>query len=323
MAKCLRSCSECHVCHLIENPLTIACAGPQAWFPLYDATWFLSYYAWFSSCYYFLLALYPWLYSKILHLRGCTRKLLVLMVFATLLNYVVVAGFFGGYSYLSSAGLTDQDASARGETYRLANRYCLAYYLSPVGWAPLFTMGVVAAFLFDATRPYLYPNAYLWGILCDIITAGLVAQSFVTARQPQDIRPSSIAPEDGLSIRAWAAILSRIYGPLMVLWLFAMAVGKGLTCRVFSSPYFVDTLGPISYFTYLFHQVVSEWYWLATRGEWWSWWRHRKVCVCTCYVGHVAPRVGADWDAVIRIAVVWCPFSSSILTASDDESLEC
>jgi hypothetical protein len=248
----------------------------QAWFPLYDMTWFLSYYAWFSSCYYFMLAVYPWLYSKILKWRGCKRKLVLLMLFLITVHYAIVAGFVSGY--FSIAGSVDD----RSEGFLIANRYCLAYYLSPIGWAPMFALGVVAAFIFDATRPYLYPNSYLWGIICDVITAGLVAQTCITARQPQDMRPSSIASHDALSIRAWAAILSRIYGPLMVLWLFAMAVGKGLTCRFFSNSYFVETLGPISYFTYLFHQVVAEWYWLATRNEWWSWWRHRKVCVRAC-----------------------------------------
>ena len=43
--------------------------GLQSW-PLYNFTWWLSYYSWFSSVYYFQLFVYPWLYSFILPFRG-------------------------------------------------------------------------------------------------------------------------------------------------------------------------------------------------------------------------------------------------------------
>ena len=45
-----------------------------------------------------------------------------------------------------------------------------------------------------------------------------------------------IREDDGLGVRALAAVLSRLYAPLMVLWLYAMAVGRGATCRVLSAP---------------------------------------------------------------------------------------
>jgi hypothetical protein len=167
-------------------------------------------------------------------------------------NYLVVLGFLRALHMLDnnipgSAGTYDENSSA----------LCLAYYLCPIGWVPTFVMGIIAAFIFDAYRPYLHQSAYLWGILCDIITLGLVSQAACTMVYPQNIRPGSIMSQNDLGIRAWAAILSRIYSPLMVLWLYPLAVGKGVTSGLFSRPYFVEALGPISYFCYLFHQLVG------------------------------------------------------------------
>ena len=85
-----------------------------------------------------------------------------------------------------------------------------------------------------------------------------------------------VREDDGLGVRALAAILSRLYAPLMVLWLYAMAVGRGLTCRLLSTPLLSRTLAPISYNVYLFHQLVGQLYYLSTRHEWWSYWRYRK-----------------------------------------------
>jgi len=254
--------------------------GLQSW-PLYNMTWFLSYYSWFSSVYYFQLFLYPWLYSLALPLRGQKRALLGLTAAVVLANYFVCAGFLGffvlhGNGHAFNASGTEP-LGAVDATARDANLYALAYYLFPPFWVPSFAMGICAAFLYDAYRPYLHHNAHRWGWLCDIITLGLVVQAMCTICLPQSMRPALVGSEDGLGIRAWAAILSRLYGPLMVLWLYAMAVGHGLTVRAFSSRLVVTTLAPISYLNYIFHQLIGQYYWLVTRNEWWSYWRYRKA----------------------------------------------
>ena len=56
---------------------------------------------------------------------------------------------------------------------------------------------------------------------------------------------------------------------------YAIVVGRGLTCRLLSTPLLSRTLAPISYNVYLFHQL-SQLYYLATRHEWWSYRRYRK-----------------------------------------------
>jgi len=273
----------------LASTIVVYTLGLQSW-PLYYTTWFLSYYSWFSSVYYFQLALFPWLYCLVLPFRGRKGPLLSFMAIAVLANYAVVAGFVSGYfvirdhAHVTTANSTDQEAisalaldSATDLAARDDSSFALAYYLFPPFWVPSFAMGIVAAFLYDANRPYLHHHAHRWGWLCDALTCGLVVQAACTIRQPNDLRPGSVEDHDSLGIRAWAAILSRIYGPLMVLWLYSMAVGRGVAVRIFSSHIFVNRLAPISYFNYLFHQLIGQYYWLVTRGEWWSYWRYRKA----------------------------------------------
>ena len=102
-----------------------------------------------------------------------------MMALNVILNYGVVSGMLGGYFAIVQTQSSDAELTVDAETMRLANRFCLAYYLSPLGWVPIFSMGIMVAFLFDAYRPYLYHTAYLWGILCDTITAGLIVQTSV------------------------------------------------------------------------------------------------------------------------------------------------
>ena len=65
--------------------------------------------------------------------------------------------------------------------------------------------------------------------------------------------------------------------PLIVLWLFGLGVGRGGTAWLLARPLFTERLAPISYSLYLFHQWVGQLYFLATRHEWWSYWRYRKA----------------------------------------------
>ena len=208
--------------------IVVYALGLQSW-PLYQYTWFLSYYSWFSSVYYFQLLLYPWLYSSMLRFRGRKGALLSCMAAFVLANYAVCAGFIEGYLSLSEpTGQFNASSTNTGDsTTREANLYVLTFYLFPPFWVPSFVMGICAAFLYDAHRPYLSHHANRWGWLCDVLTCGLVAQAFCTIWVPGSLRLSSIGSDDSLGIRAWAAILSRLYGPLMVLWLYSMAVGRG------------------------------------------------------------------------------------------------
>jgi len=273
--------------------LAIYTLGLQSW-PLFLYSWFLSYYTWFSSVYYALLALHPSLYARLVPLRGNRRRLWLITIVIALLNGCVVAGWVVGWARPRIDGGGELDADEEAE---FVGHFSLMYYLFPPFWWPSFALGTMAAFLFDAYRPNLSHRAYLWGVLCDLISAALILQAAAymllasCVQKEGHLCPSAVdngldnkglehwlgvGEEDALGSRTLAGIVSRAYLPLMVLWLYAMAVGRGLTCFVFSRPLFVDTLAPASYNVYLFHQWVGQLYYLATRHEWWSYWRFRK-----------------------------------------------
>ena len=272
----------------LVSTIVIYTLGLQSW-PLYHYAWFLSYYTWFSSVYYALLCSHPWLYARLADLRGQRTPLALLMLLLAGLNLCVVAGFYLGFALLPSD-------NARPDT-PWSNWFALAYYLFPPFWWPTYAMGATAAFLFDAYRPYLSHRAYLWGRLCDGISLGLLLQLIATVffstcvQKEGGFCPSGhegpstmgiwvrlgVREDDGLGVRTLAAVLSRLYAPLMVLWLYAMAVGRGATCRLLSAPLLSRVLAPVSYNVYLFHQLVGQLYYLATRYEWWSYWRYRKA----------------------------------------------
>ena len=309
--------------------------GLQSW-PIYHYAWFLSYYTWFSSVYYALLAAHPWLYARLAALRGQRGPLLTLILLLAALNLCVVAGFYAGIAMLP-ANNARPDAP-------WANWFTLAYYLFPPFWWPTYAMGATAAFLYDAYRPYLSHRARAWGRLCDAISLGLLLQLVTTVVFSSCVQkrgtfcPSGyeglsnmgiwarlgVREDDGLGVRALAAVLSRLYAPLMVLWLYSMAVGRGVTCRVLSAPLLSRVLAPASYNLYLFHQLVGQLYFLATRHEWWSYWRHRKlffwfsprpvpvrwseyvlVLILTTWLAlamtRVDPWLVARWDAARRV----------------------
>ena len=64
----------------------------------------------------------------------------------------------------------------------------------------------------------------------------------------------------------------RLGTPLVLLWLFALAYGRGLTAKLLGSQV-MQYLAPYAYPLYLFHLPISRIYWVATRGRhaefWW------------------------------------------------------
>ena len=324
--------------------VAIYALGLQSW-PLYLASWFLSYYSWFSSVYYGLLATFPSFYERLILLRGRKRVLWALAALLIALNYCVVAGWAIGWHDRLVWSTAGADRAAE-----LTAQASLMYYLFPPFWWPSFAVGSVAAFIYDASRPYLSHRAYLWGWLCDAISVGLLAQAacyvaLASCEQKYGHRcPSDrkVAAEDGgleawlgvdetdaISTRTLAGIVSRLYLPIMVVWLYAMAVGRGWTCWLFSRPLFVRTLAPASYNVYLFHQWVGQVYYLATRHEWWSYHRFRKTffwfspqpvpvawyeyfavlgltTLFAIQMAHLDPWLIAAWDRAWRSAIAGC-----------------
>ena len=78
----------------------------------------------------------------------------------------------------------------------------------------------------------------------------------------------------------WPTTIAMVFGwgrvgtPLVLLWLYAMAHGRGLTVRLFSTKLF-QYLSPLAYPLYLLHLPIARYYWIATRGLeaefWWPW----------------------------------------------------
>jgi hypothetical protein len=78
--------------------------------------------------------------------------------------------------------------------------------------------------------------------------------------------------------RIWDNINGRLMCPLTTLWIFSLSTGQGITAALFRQEFLVETLSPNAYNCFLFHQMVAQWYYAATRhGTWWNWWRYRKT----------------------------------------------
>lgn len=95
-----------------------------------------------------------------------------------------------------------------------------------------------------------------------------------------DLRPAEANNFTDISSvsRIWDNICGRLFAPITTLWIFSLSTGEGVTASILRTPFLVDTLAPHSYNCFLFHQVVGQWYYAATReGHWWSWWRYRKA----------------------------------------------
>jgi len=65
----------------------------------------------------------------------------------------------------------------------------------------------------------------------------------------------------------------RLGTPLVLLWLFGLAYGRGLTAWTMKS-HVMQVLAPFAYPLYLLHLPISRLYWVATRGHeaefWWD-----------------------------------------------------
>lgn len=284
--------------------IAIYVLGLQSW-PMYLFSWFLSYYTWFSSVYYAMVWSQPYFYAPMIAIRGRIKLIWSVTIIIVLLNLCVVAGWLlGSFDDRTYDGrLSATMLGARDKEAEWTGQFSLMYYLFPPFWWPSFALGTCAAFLFDYYRPYESHHAWVWGVITDAISALLVLTGYIlypllaSCVQKEgllcalvDPNPSTfaiddrgldshliLAENDNLGIRSVAGIWSRFLMPIMVLWLFGLAVGKGFTAKLFEKSFFVETLAPVSYNLYLFHQWVGQMYYLVTRQQWWSYWRYRKA----------------------------------------------
>ena len=84
-------------------------------------------------------------------------------------------------------------------------------------------------------------------------------------------------------------MITRLYSPLIAVWIALLSIPKGSrTTRLLESNLLSKVLAPTSYGCFLFHQIIGQWYWWATRNgngiatpdvgdqTSWSWWAYPK-----------------------------------------------
>lgn len=136
-----------------------------------------------------------------------------------------------------------------------SNVAVLSFYLFGPFWALYFIIGISLAFLYDAYRPAERHNAYIWGWIADSITLIMIGLSIAMICQPvqyygEEPTPLYMRPsyadeftDNSSSNRLWDNLIGRIVAPLTTLWIFSLSTGEGLTARVFSGKFLVETLG--------------------------------------------------------------------------------
>merc|ERR1712129_340575 len=82
------------------------------------------------------------------------------------------------------------------------------------------------------------------------------------------------------SNRMWDNLYGRLWAPITTLWIFALSTGEGFTAMLLRNTTLSDNLAPNAYNCFLFHQMVGQWYYAATRnGTMWNWWRFKRRCI--------------------------------------------
>jgi len=259
--------------------------------PFWPITWWLGYYLWFSSMYYCCLACFPATYNYFFDKTRKNIKLLLIWLFGLLAaNAAICTGAWFIWKDMEGYGHYDEEGNpASPEEYSngvAQNAGVLSFYLFGPLWQIYFVIGMAAAFLYDAHRPAEKHSARRWGWLADFITLSMIGMSIALVLQgvqPSDgemyMRPESSNQkmDSANANRLWDNVAGRIFAPLTTLWIYALSTGEGFTAKLLRWSFLAKTLAPNAYNCFLFHQMVGQWYFAATRnGTMWNWWRFRK-----------------------------------------------
>jgi len=257
--------------------------GLQAWPMFIPLTSWVLFYAWFSSVYYFIIAVFPFFHNAIARARGNKSRLLMWFGIASVLVYMSVGTLAVFYAF---PDWTENIGEAGDWSHNGQNIYALATMLFPPYWIPCALTGTVTYFLYDAHRPYIRHNCWKYSWTCDVLTVVFVAwhiAMFANTNFPypdftNDIDDNFGADQNsGLNRYVWSVLCSRLKVPLIALWIGLLSMpGKSFTARLLEMPLLANTLGSTAYGCFLYHQIVGQWYFWATRGEAWDWWSFRK-----------------------------------------------
>jgi hypothetical protein len=259
--------------------------GLQAWPFFLPFTFFLLYYSWFVSVYLFGIFVFPPVHNWLVRKRGNRTMLWATFAALTFLVYVSCGALASCFSLpeWTKAHNTDE---ASGWSFNAQNLYALSTIIFPPYWMPTYLSGTVAYFLYDAYRPNESHQGWLFGMICDVLTIAFLAfhiGMFCNKNWPY---PEFINDIDnnfgedhnsGLQRYIWSVLVTRLKVPIIAAWVALMAMPKlSYTNRLFSNPLLTDVLGPAAYGCYLYHQIINQWHFWATRAKPWDWWSFRK-----------------------------------------------
>ena len=236
---------------LISNMLAI-----QNWPFIMPFSWFITNYGWFSSVYIFCVICFPWLHNYFYERRRNLSAIWRGLIFWFAMLYIYV-------------GLINVTWPLGDRSINVQNYFGLSAYLFPPGWLPCFAIGVGSYYVFALTLPNEKYSAWKWGVLTDTLSVLFLACYLWYGFDKKTTTPDFVV-DSKFETRAFAFFLSRAISPVSFIWLYGLAVGRGLTAKIFSHNLILSWLAPASYNVYLFHQLVAEWYYLATRGVWWN-----------------------------------------------------
>lgn len=126
----------------------------------------------------------------------------------------------------------------------------------------------MVGFHYLSSRPDQQPNAWKWGVLCDVMTLCLVLAYVLMISYGVDINVR-FSYTSYVEDRMYCGVTPRVAVPIFTLYLYALSAGRGITCRLLSAKSVVS-LSKASYAIYLFHQPVFEWWSYFIDGEFWT-----------------------------------------------------
>ncbi len=200
-------------------------------------------------------------------------------------EYNMTSNIFRGDNYDTAVAVEDAVEDDNG--HHLTNVMLLHFFLFGPFWMIYFVIGIVLAFMYNACRPAdgTYPKK--WGYVadtCTIIFIAIFTGIICQGHHDSDdlfLRPAeanNYQQDNAVIVELWDTVAGRLACPLTTVWIFALSTGEGFTATAFRSKFLLDYLAPNAYNCFLFHQMVSQWYFAATRnGHWWNYWRYRRL----------------------------------------------
>lgn len=170
--------------------------------------------------------------------------------------------------YLTLLFMESVYLSIRFKNPEFANYFTYAGYMFPPFWAIRFACGIMLGltFLKYHAQPHNKSSARQWAVITDLISSLLVLTYvlLIVFEVGSKHRISTITLLEPRLMKL------GLMTPVLCIWLYGLAVGRGFTAWFCRNPLLVNILSPASYSIYLLHQPVFEWYSILVKGHWWG-----------------------------------------------------